>query len=175
MATLDILTYPNPILRHKSTAVEEFDSDLKETVANMLETMYAAPGIGLAAIQVGIKKRIIVIDIEYEFDDETNEITNKNPRVFINPEIVSKEGEILYQEGCLSVPQFYEEVKRAGKVCVEYFDVEGKKHSIEAEGLLAVALQHEIDHLEGRLFIERLSFIKAKQAKKKLKKQSIDE
>jgi peptide deformylase len=172
MAILPILTYPDPRLAKKSEPVKEFGPELEKTCADMLETMYDAPGIGLAAPQVNILRQIVVIDIDYDSsEDEPPVLTNQNPRVFINAKIVKKEGEILYKEGCLSVPGEYEEVLRSEKVTVEYYDVKGVKHSLEAEGLLAVAIQHELDHLDGRLFIDRLSFVKSRSIKRKIKKE----
>lgn len=176
MAIREILTYPDAFLKQKSKPVEKFDDELASLVDDMQQTMYAAPGIGLAAIQVGVPLRLLVLDIDYEWDnnDPAQQI-NKNLQVFVNPVITHKEGSMVFKEGCLSVPEFYEEVKRAQKIRLEYQDVKGLPHTLEAEDLLAVCLQHEIDHLEGRLFIDRLSFIKAKQAKKKLKKNLADQ
>lgn len=166
MGILTILTYPDPILKTKSNPVERFDSELEALVNDMIETMYAAPGVGLAAIQVGIPQRIIVIDITYEKDD-TGEIRNKNPLILINPEIIEKTGTYVYQEGCLSLPGLYEDVKRAQDIKVRFQDTSGKQHELQASELLAVAIQHENDHLEGVLFVDRLSFLKAKRARKK--------
>lgn len=172
MAILQILTYPDPRLAKKSEPVTEFGPELEKICADMFETMYDAPGIGLAAPQVNIHKQIVVMDIDYEStEDDPPELTNKNPRIFINAKIVKKEGEQLYKEGCLSVPGEYEEVLRAAKVIVEYQDEKGKHHSLEAEGLLAVAIQHELDHLDGRLFLDRLSFVKSRSIKRKIKKE----
>lgn len=139
----------------------------------MLETMYEAPGIGLAAPQVDVHKQIVVIDIDYEAsEDEPPVLSNKLPRIFINAKITNKEGEQLMKEGCLSVPGEYEEVQRAEKISLEYQDTDGKMHSMEADGLLAVAIQHELDHLDGRLFIDRLSFVKSRSIKRRLKKEA---
>ena len=172
MSILPILKFPDPRLAKKSLPVVKFDQELKTLCNDMLETMYAAPGIGLAAPQINVHQRIIVIDIDYETpEDAPEEIINKNPQIFINPKILSKDGEILFQEGCLSVPGTYEEVLRADHVVVEFQDIEGKTHKIEADGLLAVAIQHEIDHLEGRLFIDRLSFVKSKAVKRRILKE----
>jgi len=172
MAILEILTFPDPRLAKKSSPVTIFDQKLKTICDDMLETMYAAPGIGLAAPQVNIHKNIVVLDIDYErSEDDPPLLSNKIPQVFINPKIVYKEGSQLYQEGCLSIPGTYEEVERAAKIKLEYQDMNGKHHTLDAEGLLAVALQHELDHLDGRLFIDRLSFLKSKSIKKKLKKE----
>ncbi len=172
MALLPILTYPDPRLAKKSLPVKIFDAELERVCADMLETMYDAPGIGLAAPQVDIHKQIVVIDIDYDSsEDDPPVISNQNPRIFINAKIVRKDGEILFKEGCLSVPGEYEEVLRSEKVTVEYQDVKGNPHSLEAEGLLAVAIQHELDHLDGRLFIDRLSFVKSRSIKRKIKKE----
>jgi peptide deformylase len=172
MAKLEILTYPDPRLAKKSEPVTEFGPSLQKLCDDMLETMYAAPGIGLAAPQVNVHKRLVVIDIDYESsEDEPPVLSNFNPRIFINPKIVMKEGETLYKEGCLSVPGEYEEVLRAERVVVEFQDVQGTKQRLEADGLLAIALQHELDHLDGRLFIDRLSFVKSRSIKRKIKKE----
>lgn len=173
MAILEILTFPDPRLAKKSSPVTSFGPELKKICDDMLETMYDAPGIGLAAPQVDIHKQIVVIDIDYESsEDEPPVLSNKFPRIFINAKIVKKEGEQLMKEGCLSVPGEYEEVERAERITVEYQDSEGKKHSLEADGLLAVAIQHELDHLDGRLFIDRLSFVKSRSIKRRLKKEA---
>lgn len=172
MALLKILTYPDPRLAKKSEPVKKFGPELQKICADMLETMYDAPGIGLAAPQVDIHKQIVVIDIDYDTtEDEPPEFVNQNPRIFINAKIVKKDGEILFKEGCLSIPGEYEEVQRAERITVEYQDATGEKHSLEAEGLLAVAIQHELDHLDGRLFIDRLSFVKSRSIKRKIKKE----
>ena len=172
MALLPILTYPDPRLAKKSEPVKKFGPELEKICADMLETMYDAPGIGLAAPQVDIHQRIVVIDIDYEeSEDEPPVLSNQNPRIFINAKITKKEGDILFKEGCLSVPGEYEEVNRAERVTVEYQDIRGDKHVLEAEGMLAVAIQHELDHLDGRLFIDRLSFVKSRSIKRKIKKE----
>ncbi|MCO5142434.1 MAG: peptide deformylase [Oligoflexia bacterium] len=172
MAILEILTYPDTRLAKKSEPVTEFDTSLETFCNDMLETMYDAPGVGLAAPQVNVHKRIVVIDIEYESsDDEPPVLSNKNPLVFINAQITKRDGKILFKEGCLSVPGEYEEVERSEKIEVEYQDTKGNKHTLQAEGYLAVAIQHELDHLEGKLFIDRLSFLKSKRIKKKIKKE----
>lgn len=169
---LEILTYPDPRLSQKSMPVTEFTLELKELCENMLETMYDAPGIGLAAPQVNVHKQIVVIDVDYESsEDEPPVLSNKQPRIFINPRIVWRDGKILFKEGCLSVPGEFEEVERSERIRVEYQDVNGKSHVLEADGLLAVCLQHELDHLDGRLFIDRLSFAKSKSIKRKILKE----
>lgn len=172
MAKLEILTYPDPRLAKKSEPVTKFGPELKGLVSDMLETMYHAPGIGLAAPQINVHKQIVVIDVDYDStDDDPPVFTDQNPRVFINAKIVAKDGNILFKEGCLSVPGEYEEVERAERVTVEYQDVNGEKQRLEADGILAVAIQHELDHLDGRLFIDRLSFVKSRSIKRKIKKE----
>ncbi len=171
MAILEILTYPNARLAIPSEPVTKFDAELETLIKNMFETMYDAPGIGLAAPQIDVHKNIFVLDIDYEEDEETGELINKNPKIFINPKFLNKDGEILHKEGCLSVPGIYEEVKRAEKVTLEYQNLKGEAHKEDFEGLLAVATQHENDHLLGRLFIDRLSFVKSRSIKKKIKKE----
>jgi peptide deformylase len=172
MAILEILTYPDPRLAKTSEDVTEFGAPLQKICDDMFETMYDAPGIGLAAPQVNIHKKIVVMDIDYDSsEDEPPVLTNKNPRIFINARIVEKEGEQLFKEGCLSVPGEYEEVQRAARIKLEYQDVNGKAHTMEAEGLLAVCIQHELDHLDGRLFIDRLSFVKSRSIKRKIRRE----
>ena len=164
MALRDIITIPDPRLRLKSEPVKEIDAGLRALVEDMFETMYAAPGIGLAAIQVAVPQRVVTMDLAKK-DDE------KEPQVFINPEIVwSSEEKSIYDEGCLSIPEYYEEVERPQKVKVKYLDLDGKQHEIEADGLLATCLQHEIDHLNGVLFIDHLSKLKRDMVMKKFKK-----
>lgn len=174
---LKIYTYPAPVLKKIAEPVTEFDQELEELCRNMLHTMYHAPGIGLAAPQVGVSKRVFVMDIDFDREEVTRadgetEYTyeNLNPRIIINPTFENKEGEILYEEGCLSVPGVYEQVKRAEKVTLHYQDLKGETHSLEAEGLLAVCLQHENDHLDGIVFLERLSMIKKNLLVKKFLK-----
>ncbi len=172
---LNIHTYPDPVLTKVADEVTEFDESLKSLCKNMLYTMYNAPGIGLAAPQIGLSKRIFVVDIDYsreETAEDSGEYTlgDFNPRVFINPIIKEKDGEIKYQEGCLSLPGVYEDVKRFEKIVVEYQDTNGNKHEIEAEELLSICIQHENDHLDGIVFLERLSPLKKSFFKKKLMK-----
>lgn len=164
---LEIFTYPAPILKKVAKPVTDFNEDLKKLCTDMLFTMYHAPGIGLAAPQIGESLRIFVMDIDFKREEVTRadgtkdfELSEFNPRIFINPVIEKVEGEILYEEGCLSVPGVYEEVKRTEKINVHYQDVQGNKHTIEADGLLSVCIQHENDHLEGIVFLERLSTLK---------------
>ena len=165
MALRQILTEPNKILRQKSTPVDKVDSDIKKLMDDMLETMYAAPGIGLAAIQVGVPKRVIVIDIEQKEGQ-------KNPMFFINPEIIDKsETQSTYEEGCLSVPGQFAEINRPEKCHIKYLDYYGQPKELRAEGMLATCIQHEIDHLEGILFIDYLSKLKKSMIVKKLSRQ----
>ena len=165
MALREILTEPNEILRKKSLNVEKVDKDLQNLMDDMLETMYAAPGIGLAAIQIGISKRVIVLDLASK--DEP-----KNPMYFINPEIIEKSNNNLtYEEGCLSVPGQFAEIDRPDKCHLKYLDYYGQPKEIKAEGMLATCIQHEIDHLEGILFIDYLSKLKKSMIIKKLSKQ----
>jgi len=165
MALREILTEPNEILRKKSLNVEKVDKDLQNLIDDMLETMYAAPGIGLAAIQIGIPKRVIVLDLASK--DEP-----KNPMHFINPEIIEKSNNNLtYEEGCLSVPGQFAEIDRPDKCHLKYLDYYGQSKEIKAEGMLATCIQHEIDHLEGILFIDYLSKLKKSMIIKKLSKQ----
>ena len=164
MALLEILTYPNPKLKEISQPVEKVDDEIKTLVKNMLETMYAAPGVGLAAPQVGVLKRVMVLDIEYRSEEAGN------PIAVINPEIVSMEGTTTFEEGCLSVPEFTAEVKRFSNVTVKGLDENGEEITIEADGLLAIVLQHEIDHLNGILFVDKLGMIKRDIFRRKYKK-----
>ena len=169
MAIRRIYETPDPVLRQISKPVETFDAELKTLVADMFETMYEAPGIGLAAIQVGIPKRILVIDLQ-EPEEEGGEPV-RDPRVFINPEILTtSEQEVPYTEGCLSVPDQYAEVLRPDKIRARWRDEKGKSYEEEIEGLLAVCLQHEMDHLNGVLFIDHLSRLKRDMVLKKLAK-----
>ncbi len=154
MTIKPILLLPDPLLRGKSEQVERVDDDLRKLADDMLETMYDAPGIGLAAPQVGILRRLLVIDVSKDEEE-------KAPMVFINPQVVARSEERgTYEEGCLSIPDYYAEVERPAAVTVEYVDREGKQQSVEADGLLAVCLQHEIDHLNGVLFIDHISKLK---------------
>jgi peptide deformylase len=163
MAILEILKYPDPRLSRVARPVENINGDIVRLVNDMLETMYAAPGVGLAANQVGALHRIIVLDVDHENPQ-------KNAYKLINPTIVRSEGEIVWEEGCLSVVDFTAEVRRAAQVEVVALDENEKETKIEAEGLLAVALQHEIDHLDGKLFIDRISRLKRNLYTRKRKK-----
>jgi peptide deformylase len=164
MAVLEILKYPNPNLKKKSQPVEIIDPSLRQLVQNLAETLYAAPGVGLAAPQVGYLLRLVVIDV-------TPVNQPKNLMVLINPEIISSEGECTWEEGCLSVPDFNEEVKRKKKVVVRCRNLEGETVEIEGNDLLSVVLQHEIDHLDGILFVDHLSQLKRDLYKRQLKKE----
>ena len=162
MALLNILHYPDPRLRTKAQPVKEVDEAIRRQIRNMFETMYAAPGIGLAATQVDFHQRLIVIDISED---------KSQPLALINPELLNKEGEQTYDEGCLSVPGFYEPVDRAARIRVRSLDQDGKPFEMDAEGLLAVCIQHEMDHLEGKLFVDYLTEMKRTRIRKKLVKQ----
>src|SRR5437868_12129702 len=170
MALLPIVEVPDPRLRQISSPVEKVDDEVRALVADMFETMYAAPGIGLAAIQVGVAKRILVIDLQ-EPEEEGGEPV-RDPRVFINPEIVEhSDRDVPYTEGCLSVPDQYAEVDRPDRLRARWLDLDGQPHDEEITGLLATCLQHEMDHLEGVLFIDHLSRLKREMILKKLAKQ----
>jgi peptide deformylase len=163
MAILEILKYPDPVLKKASLPVAAVTKETVRLIQDMVETMYAAPGVGLAAPQVGVSQRIIVLDVDYENP-------GKNLIKLINPEIRSAEGEIAWEEGCLSVIDFAAEVKRAARVEVVGIDEKEKEVKVEGEGLLAVALQHEIDHIDGKLFIDRISRLKRDLYTRRLKK-----
>lgn len=162
MALLPVLKYPDPRLHKIAAKVERVDDQVRSLIRDMAETMYAAPGIGLAATQVDVHRRIIVIDISE---------TRDQLRTFINPEILDKSGEAEWEEGCLSVPGIYEKVTRAQRVRVTAINAEGAQYTVEAEDLLAVCIQHEMDHLEGKVFVERLSRLKQQRILSRLKKQ----
>lgn len=175
---LQIFTYPAPVLKKVAEPVTEFNDELRTLIKNMLFTMYHAPGIGLAAPQVGVSKRFFVLDIWFDREkvtladgSEEFRYSEFNPMVFINPVFKNKQGEIIHEEGCLSVPGIYEDVKRAEFVTVEYQDMFGSHHQLEADELLSVCLQHENDHLDGIIFIERLSLLKRQLLEKKFLKQ----
>jgi len=158
MSVLKILKFPDPRLRTKAAPVAAVDDEIKRLVADMLETMYAAPGIGLAATQVDVHKRVLVLDVSETKDD---------PQCFINPEIFDQEGSCIGEEGCLSVPDVTEEVERAEKIRVRALDADGEQFEREVDGLLAVCIQHEMDHLEGKLFVDYLSELKRQRIRKK--------
>ena len=166
MALLNIHSFPDPILRKKALTVTEFDESLDQTAQSMLETMYVSSGIGLAAIQVGILNQIIVIDLKSGEED----ISLREPDVFVNPKILKKFGSTVSEEGCLSVIDFRGDIERAEKILVEYKDLKGNTHQIKANEMMSICLQHEIDHLNGILFIDHLPVLKQKMVKKKLTK-----
>lgn len=164
MALLNVLCYPDLRLHKVAKPVEQVDARIKKIVADMADTMYEAPGVGLAATQVDIHERIVVIDVS----DEQNELM-----VFINPEIIwSSPEKKSWREGCLSVPEFFDEVERPSQVRVKALDVDGKEFELDADGLLAVCLQHELDHLQGKVFVEYLSILKRTRISQKLKKRA---
>jgi peptide deformylase len=163
MARLQILEYPDPRLRIRATPVTKVDAEIRSLVADMFATMYEAPGIGLAATQVDVHKRILVADVS----EERNE-----PYCLINPEILSAEGRVEGEEGCLSVPDVYEVVERAERIRVRALNEQGEQFELEAEGLLAVCIQHEMDHLEGKLFVDYLSELKRERLKKRVIKKA---
>ena len=162
MALLSILRYPDPRLRQRSARVDRVSEQIRKLIKDMAETMYAAPGVGLAATQVDVQLRVIVIDVSESRDQL---------RVFINPELVAASGEAEVEEGCLSVPGVYEKVRRAERVTVRALDAGGEPFTLEAEGLLAVCIQHEMDHLEGIVFVEKLSRLKQSRIRARLMKQ----
>jgi len=162
MAKLPILEFPDPRLRTRAKPVERVDAALRQLIDDMFETMYDAPGIGLAATQVDVHLRFMVIDVSEAKDQRL---------VFINPEIVMRDGEQVCQEGCLSVPGIYADVKRAERIAVRALDRDGNPFEMQADGLLAVCIQHEMDHLEGKVFVDYLSPLKREQVRKKLQKQ----
>jgi len=161
MSRLTILEFPDPRLRTRAQPVKTFDAQLTKLVADMFETMYAAPGIGLAATQVNVHLRVIVIDVSEQHDQ---------PEVFVNPEILERSGEEVSEEGCLSVPTIFEEVKRAARVKVRARRTDGSVFERELDGMLAVCLQHEMDHLEGKLFVDYLSTLKRDRIRRRLEK-----
>ena len=182
MTILPIVVFPNPILKQTSKSVEKIDDELKKLMTNMLETMYADKGVGLAAVQVGVLKRVIVIDVEYKVEEEECEghhhshhhhhhISNQKPMFLINPEIIScSKEQSVYYEGCLSFPEVRADVTRPELVKVKYLDYSGAEKIIEADGILATCVQHEIDHLNGITFVDHLSKLKREITLKKLQK-----
>jgi peptide deformylase len=168
-----IVTLPDPRLREVSTPVTSFDESLKALVADMFASMYDANGIGLAAVQIGVLQRVVVIDLGERTENEEGSIsiTARQPKVFINPRLIeTSEERSEYQEGCLSIPDYYDTIERAARVTVAYTDVSGNEHTVHADGLLATCLQHEIDHLNGVLFIDSLSRLKRDRVLTKFKK-----
>jgi peptide deformylase len=169
MAILPIIETPDPLLRRKSSPVEAVTPELQALIDDMFETMYAAPGIGLAAIQVGVPKRLLVIDLQEPEEEEGEPV--RRPLVFINPEIVETSDTLqTYNEGCLSVPEMYAEVDRPDRIRARWLDRDGTQHDEELDGMIAIVLQHEMDHLEGVLFIDHLSRLKRDMILKKLAK-----
>ena len=162
MAILEILQYPDPRLNAAAQRVEKIDDSTRQLIDDMIETMYAAPGVGLAATQVDVHKQIVIIDVSEDRSDL---------RVFINPEITRREGQAVNQEGCLSVPGIYDNVERAESVTVTALDRNGARFTLNASGMLATCIQHEMDHLQGRVFVERLSDLKQNRIRAKLKKR----
>jgi len=161
MALLPILHYPDPRLRTPASPVAAITEEIRRLAADMFETMYHAPGIGLAATQVNVQQRVVVVDVSRDKDQ---------PMCLVNPEILEKDGEEEMEEGCLSVPGVFESVRRAERVRVRYLSLEGKETIIDADGLLAVCIQHEIDHLDGRLFVDYLSTLKRNRIRRRLEK-----
>lgn len=161
MALLNILHFPDPRLRQKALPIEKVTDEIRQLAHDMLETMYDAPGIGLAATQVNEQKRLIVIDVSEDKND---------PLFLINPELISTEGERDFEEGCLSVPEAYETVTRADTIRVRALNLQGEPFEMDADGILATCIQHEIDHLEGKLFVDYLSNLKRQRIKKRLEK-----
>ncbi len=161
MALLEILHHPDARLRKKAAPVQQIDARITQLVADMFETMYAAHGIGLAATQINVHERVVVIDLSEE---------KTEPLCLINAEIISKEGKMEHEEGCLSVPEYYEKVERAERIQVRALDTAGKTFEMDADGLLAVCIQHELDHLDGKLFVDYLSSLKQQRVRKKLEK-----
>lgn len=162
MATLNVLYYPDPRLRIKAAPIDRVNDDIRRLARDMLETMYAAPGIGLAATQVNVPKRMLVTDVSEKKDQ---------PLCLVNPRILERQGVVEMEEGCLSVPGVFDLVQRAERVKVEAIGLDGEPFTLEAEGLLAVCIQHEMDHLDGRLFVDYLSLLKRNRIRKKLGKQ----
>ena len=164
MTIKPLIILPDPLLRQQSKPIEQVDAEITRLADDMLDTMYDAPGIGLAAIQIGVPRRMLVIDVAREGEE-------KQPLVFINPEIVASSDErSVYEEGCLSIPDYYAEVERPATVSVKYLDRDGKEQTVEADSLLATCLQHEIDHLNGVLFIDHISRLKREMVVKKFTK-----
>lgn len=176
---MKILTFPDPRLREVSTPVENFGPEIKKLADDMIETMYDANGIGLAAPQVGVLQRMVVIDTRpkdeegrrYKYDEMSDlEKAVPQPLILINPEIVKGEGKTTFDEGCLSIPGYYETVERFNYIEMKAFDVNGKEYLVKTDGLLAICMQHELDHLEGTLFVDHLSFVKSNKIKNQIKK-----
>lgn len=185
MAKLKIFTFPDLVLAQKAKPIARVEKSYFKIADDMLETMYDAPGIGLAANQVGILEKILVIDTEYDYEEfeegmmipedaevfGSSVVTKRKPTIIINPVIILKEGKAMTEEGCLSVPEFTAEVPRFKKIKLQYQDIDGVTKTLLAEDLFAIAIQHEMDHLDGKLFIDRLSPLKKEMAQKKLRKE----
>ncbi|MGV8839793.1 MAG: peptide deformylase [Bauldia sp.] len=171
MALLDIISIPDKILRQKSAPIERVDADLERLMDRMLETMYAAPGIGLAAVQVGVPRRLVTIDVVAKESTEESGETIKDPMFLINPEILWRSDDFgIYEEGCLSIPEYYAEVERPARIRFAYTDRDGNRQEREADGILATCVQHEVDHLDGKLFIDHISKLKRDMVIKKFAK-----
>lgn len=171
-----LVLYPDPILSAKANPVTEFNDELKTLCLDMLNSMYESPGIGLAAPQVGLSKRIFVIDVNYSREEKEEEddswlLSDFDPMIFINPKIIKTDGTTTYEEGCLSLPGIFEDIKRFETIEVEYQDTDGNTHTLNADGLLSICIQHENDHLNGKVFIDHLSSLKRTFFRKKLIKQ----
>lgn len=166
MALLQILTYPDSRLRHKARPVDAVDAQIRQLAQDMAQTMYAANGIGLAATQVGVAQRVVVVDVSAERDQL---------QVLVNPRVQARDGNQMGEEGCLSVPEVFEQVERALRISVSYLDLDGEPRQMDADGLLAVCVQHEIDHLDGKLFVDYLSRLKQDRLRKKVDKRQRDE
>jgi len=170
MSVLNILCYPDPFLKTTAEPVVNFDKELEQIINDMVETLYQNPAIGLAAVQVDIDKRIFVMDVSYNREDPESK---KETHIIINPEIVKTEGSTIYEEGCLSIPEYRAEVQRAENLVLKYQDINQNPQELKAEGLLAICIQHEFDHLNGKLFIDHLAPLKRKMIQNKLKKQAL--
>ena len=168
MALLKVYSFPDPVLKQKALPVQEFDEKLVELADNMLETMYKESGIGLAAVQVAVLKQLVVVDLKSGEEDTSL----REPIFFVNPQIVERSGETVSEEGCLSVVEYRAEVKRAESIKLDFQNLQGEPESLEADGLLSICIQHELDHLQGILFIDHLPMLKQKMVKKRLSKLS---
>lgn len=171
MTKREIITLPDPLLRHPSAPVERVDDELRTLMDDMLETMYDAPGIGLAAVQIAVPRRLIVMDVNYRHADEDGGAQPKQPICMVNPQIIaSGDGLRAHEEGCLSIPEYYAEVERPAQITVRYVDRDGKQQEQEFEDILSTVIQHEVDHLDGKLFIDYISRLKRDRVIKKFVK-----
>lgn len=168
----DVVVYPDKRLKLISKEVKTFDEDLHGLLDDLYDTMCAKNGVGLAAIQIGVDQRVLIINVPLEIEEGGHDQPRENTLEMINPIIVEKDGSEIFQEGCLSIPGVYEDIERAKHVVVEYFDRDGKKQSIESDDFLSIAIQHEMDHLDGKVFIEKLSYTKRKKFEKEWKKRN---